>query len=268
MQVFATVHEHSVDVPGVEEVTWSANSESSISSLLSRTKPAFVVYCAGVTNVDQCELNEDLANRLHAHIPAAIAENLRSRDGKFVYISTDHLWAGNQCLVAEDEPLRPINAYARSKALGEQLVGAADPMALILRTNFFGCGRPWRQSLSDWILARLKSKQPINAFADAYFSPISLPHLHGLIVDCTDMGLTGVYHACGSERVSKYQFAVELARWFQLPESGIQKGRISDARLIAPRPADMSLSTKKISIALERKMPRISESFRFAFNSA
>jgi dTDP-4-dehydrorhamnose reductase len=168
-------------------------------------------------------------------------------------------------MVEENQPVRPVNAYARSKAKGERMVQAADPNALILRTNFFGRGRPWRLSLSDWYLERLHSGEKFFAFSDAHFTPIALPLLYEVVVDAASAGLDGIYHACGSERLSKYEFAVRLARWLGLPQDGIRPGNIADAGLTAPRPADMSLSTQKLSNALSRHLPTIANSLTAAF---
>jgi dTDP-4-dehydrorhamnose reductase len=261
-RVVATVHRHDVGVPGVEQVPCELPE---IEAVLTKWRPRTVVYAAGITSVDQCESDESHADRMHAEIPANIARLLKALGGRLIYISTDHLWSGTRSMVDEQEPLEPMNAYARSKARGERLIAAANPSTLILRTNFFGEGRPWRQSLSDWMLGHLRSGTPFNAFSDAYFTPIALSRLHDIIVSCIAMELSGIYHACGVERLSKYDFAIRLAHWHGLPTTGIQPGFLRNAGLIAPRPADMSLSTNKLSLALGKTMPSIEESFASEF---
>jgi dTDP-4-dehydrorhamnose reductase len=266
--VIATVHEHAIEVDGAREVTWSPEKDDTVRQVVAELRPRVAVYAAGLTGVDQCETNESLADRLHADVPAALAAWLAQARCRFVYVSTDHLWDGTKSMVAEDEPVHPVNAYARSKAKGEQAVTRAEPSALILRTNFFGGGRPWRDSLSDWMLKQLSAKMPFNAFTDAYFTPIAVPLLAEIIAEAVGAGLAGLYHACGSERLSKYDFAVRLARWHGLSEAEIRPGLLAEAGLVAPRPADMSLATQKISRALKRAMPTLDESFAGEFGPA
>ena len=263
--VTATVHSHPVGVAGVEEIPWSLGQGASPDALIETCRPDAVLYAAGLTSVDQCESDEALADFLHADAPAALAAAARRTGGRFVYISTDHLWDGSRSMVEEDEPVQPLNAYARSKAKGEAAVLEADPAALLIRTNFFGRGRVWRQSLSDWMLARLRSGQPLNAFEDAHFTPIAVPLLCEIIGRATDRHLSGVYHACGRERLSKLEFALRLAAWCHLAKDGIRPGRLADAGLIARRPADMSLSTRKLSQALSHQMPDVAESLFAVF---
>jgi dTDP-4-dehydrorhamnose reductase len=263
--VIATASAHSIDVAGVNQMHWTFDGRVPPQALLDACKPNILLYTAGLTGVDQCEADEKRAYLLHAEAPAALAAAAAQIGCRFIYISTDHLWDGTRSMVAEDEPLWPINAYARTKAAGEHKVQTANPAALILRTNFFGAGRPWRQSLSDWLLHRLRAGVDFKAFTDAFFTPIALPLLFEVIEQSIEAGLKGIYHACGRQRLSKYDFAIRLARWFELPEDGIGAGRIIDAGLIAPRPADMSLSTEKITRALGRVMPDVDQSFAAAF---
>jgi dTDP-4-dehydrorhamnose reductase len=223
-----------------------------------------IVYAAGLTSVDQCEKDEGHADLLHAEAPAAMAAAARDVAASFVYISTDHLWDGSLSMVSEQQPLRPVNAYARSKAKGEQWVGEANAGALIIRTNFFGRGRPWRHSLSDWMEQMLASGQELGAFIDAHFTPIAVPILCRMIERAVVADLTGIFHICGRERLSKYEFAIRLADWRGLPDARVRMSRLADAGLLAPRPGDMSLSTQKISAALGVDMPDIAESLTAA----
>jgi dTDP-4-dehydrorhamnose reductase len=114
----------------------------------------------------------------------------------------------------------------------------------------------------------LSERRPFPAFADAYFTPLAVPLLCHLISQSVAAGLTGTYHACGAERLSKYEFAIRLARWVGLAEDFIRRGSLREAGLLAPRPADMSLSTEKLSRALGRPMPAIDESFGAVFGAS
>lgn len=259
--VFATAHGHGIDdLPQVSSRRLNLATRFDAQRLIGETGADVVVYAAGLTNVDQCESDEDLALRLHAGAAAELAAVCAEKRVQFVYVSTDHLWDGKTPMKSERDPVAPINAYGRTKAAGEIATLEADPAALVLRTNFFGFGRPWRPSLSDWMLQRLQSGAPLKAFTDAFFTPISMPLLARSIVEAVDHQLRGIYHCCGSERISKYDFALALASYYRLSPHLITAGSLGDAGLSAPRPADMSLSTVKITKALGREQPTLLES--------
>ncbi|MCE9640167.1 MAG: hypothetical protein K8S22_08480, partial [Betaproteobacteria bacterium] len=51
----------------------------------------------------------------------------------------------------------------------------------------------------------------------------------------------GIVNLGGDERISKYEFALQLARAFDLPVALIQRGKLSRNSLVARRSPDMSL---------------------------
>ena len=258
--VTAMRHSHSLGLSGLSEMKADLTAPDALSRLLERTPAATIVYAAGLTSVDACERNESLALLLHAEVPAALAKICHAEGRGLVTISTDHLWDGTRALVTEDTPLAPVNAYARTKAAGEAAVRSAMPDALVLRTNFFGNGRPWRKSLSDWMLGELRAGRSLTGFVDAYFTPIAVPLLCRTLLRCVSNGLTGLYHAAGAERVSKHEFALRLADHVGLPSRLVQPGRLAEASLPARRPLDMSLSTTKLADAIGRPAPSLEES--------
>lgn len=257
-ELWATANSH-ITAPNSSVIKLDLAQPIDVDAVLERSNPDVIVYVAGLTDVDGCEANEALAERLHAGAALEFA-TAASKNRKFLYISTDHLWDGKKQNVLEQEPLHPLNAYARTKALGEKLVLDGNPDALILRTNFFGNGLAWRKSLSDWMVERLSNGQTLSAFVDAYFTPISMPLLSRLILSATEEDLSGVYHCCGAERVSKFEFANRLAQHFGLDQSLVAPALLSEARLKAPRPLDMSLSTEKLANALGHALPSLLDS--------
>ena len=58
----------------------------------------------------------------------------------------------------------------------------------------------------------------------------------------------------GDDRISKYDFGLKLAREFNLDNSLIEEGKITDRPSLVNRPHDMSLSNKKVTNFLSRTM--------------
>jgi dTDP-4-dehydrorhamnose reductase len=142
---------------------------------------------------------------------------------------------------------------------GERRVLDADPSALVIRTNFFGLGLPWRQSLSDWMIAKLCDGEGVRAFTDSHFTPIHLDHLAPIMADLIECDASGIFHVAGRDRISKFDFARKLCKQAGLSLDLVKPGKLEDANLVAPRPHDMSLSTEKIANLLGRPMPTIDE---------
>ncbi len=231
-----------------------------VESVLFHYKPDIVIHCAGYTNVDACEENPELAMQLNAQVSAAIAGFAYSSKSQYVYISTDHLFQGDQAFYNEAEQAFPLNVYAKTKWLGEIYSLECNPDTLIIRTNFFGKGMHWRSSFSDWIWNTLSQGKQISAFVDSYFTPIALPHLVKLVHALIEKNATGIFNVCGSERLNKFEFAKRFAEKYSLPVGLIIPAVLKAAQLKAKRPLDMSLSTVKIEQYLGISAPSIEES--------
>jgi dTDP-4-dehydrorhamnose reductase len=174
-----------------------------------------------------------------------VAEAAAHENISLVHISTDHLFAGLRSDYSESDQPEPLNEYARSKLLAEDWIRQAHPNALVVRTNFFGWGHAYRQSFTDWILSNLRAGKSITLFDDVFFTPILADSLAMAAHRLLDKSASGVFNLVGDERVSKYQFAIRLAKAFGLPGELIRRGRISNSNLLARRPPDMSLNNSK-----------------------
>jgi dTDP-4-dehydrorhamnose reductase len=252
---------HPINVESCEDIQCNLRDRGAVRDIILRRRPQFAVHAAGVTSVDDCEREWARAEDLHVHATSEVVLAMREIGGHSTVISTDHLWGGRVAMVAENEIVAPMNVYARTKAAGENATLAADPEALVIRTNFFGGGRPWRRSLSDWLFEELHSSRKVNAFHDVFFTPIAIPLLCELLVKLISDRTKGILHLAGGERISKYQFAIDLAEHFGFDTSLIASASIETANLSAPRPRDMSLNTDKAAKLLGAPLPSLAQSF-------
>lgn len=94
-----------------------------------------VINCAAVTNVDGCEKNEEAAFAVNAKGPANLAKACASTDAKFIQVSTDYVFPGDEPGErVESDPVGPLSAYGRSKLAGEKSVMDACPRSFVVRT--------------------------------------------------------------------------------------------------------------------------------------
>jgi dTDP-4-dehydrorhamnose reductase len=81
-----------------------------------------------------------------------------------------------------------------------------------------------------------------------------------MAIEAIPKDLQGVYHACGSERIGRCEFARQIARAFDLNQNLIRPIRMEQLTAwIAKRPRDSSLNTDRIRSQLEAKPLNITE---------
>jgi dTDP-4-dehydrorhamnose reductase len=73
-----------------------------------------------------------------------------------------------------------------------------------------------------------------------------------------EAGLSGLYHATGSQCLSKYEFGVQVARRFGFDEKLVNPTSVEDSGLKAIRSPNLTLRTEKLIHALGEPLPNVS----------
>ncbi|HEX6803111.1 MAG TPA: SDR family oxidoreductase [Terriglobales bacterium] len=261
-QVSGICRQNSLPLPGADVYSVDLTNSVATQELVHALHPSIILHCAAATNVDWCEDHPEEARMINVAASAFLSKLAREMDATFVYVSSDGVFDGHRGNYSESDAPNPLNAYAASKCEAEREVLAADPSALIVRVTFYGWNPQQKSSLAGWILSELNHGTAVRGFTDVFFCPLLANDLSGILVDMLDRQLYGVYHVVGSERVSKFDFAVRLAAVFGFDPTLVIPSSIMDAELRAPRPRDTSLSTQKISQALGRAMPDVDSGLR------
>lgn len=261
-QITGSYLRHPFSLPETKALRLDVTSRGEVVSVFAGARPELVIHTAGMTTVDDCETDEGRANEINSVGALNVAIAAQNCGAQMVHISTDHLWDGQKEMVVEQAAPTPLNAYARSKLLAEQQVLAQFADALIVRTNFFGWGTTLKRSLAEWVLAKLARHEQLRMFNDVYITPILINDLVDIIMLLAAQGASGVYNVCGRDRVSKYEFGKMLAAEFGYEAAAITPISVKDFPLVAERPSDMSLSSKKVEQFLGRLMPPVIEGVR------
>lgn len=240
---------------GVQAIEGDLLQHSLAEGLVRAAAPDVVVHCAAKTDVDGCERDPSAAERDNVEATRAIADATAAAGVRFVYISTDQVFGDLGAPHDETSTPAPLNVYARTKLEGERLAArVAD--SLVVRTNIFGWS-PRRSSLPEWILGRLERCEQVPGFADVRFNPIHAGDLADLILRALEVRLTGILHLAGGQACSKYDFALALAHAFRHDPSLVQPASIDVASLVARRPKDMRLDSRRAARALRVDLPDV-----------
>jgi dTDP-4-dehydrorhamnose reductase len=232
---------------------------NAIHSVIDATRPDWLINCAALADLEQCEEHPDRARILNAKIPGELAKLCAKRDIRFVHISTDAVFDGTKegVYTEEDEP-SPLGIYSQTKLDGESAVRQVNPQAIIARVNFFGWSLGGQRSLGEFFIHSLSEGKNVNGFTDVTFCPMLVNHTARLLLEMLQRKLSGLYHVVGAHAMSKYQFGVEIARTFGLRESLISPKSVLSSSLTARRSHNLWLSTHKLSTDLGCEIPSFS----------
>ena len=258
-EVILLLHHRRILLQGVRTTFNPLDSLGECLSVLEKYKPDFVIHTAGMTNVEVCESNFDVAREVNSVLAKNIAIACNNKAVKLVHISTDHLFSGEQEFHTEQSSPHPINNYAKTKLEGEQQVLEHCKDALIIRTNFFSNGTKYRQSFSDFILNKLRKNETVNLFSDVFFTPILVDELSKRTHQLINLNLSGVFNVTSNYRISKYYNGIKLANCFDMDVALVNDISIDEKPNLVKRPKDMSLSNSKLCQALNLTLSSIDE---------
>lgn len=244
------LHKRIIEIEGVTSSVINMQDGFLLNKTIDDVEPNIVIHAAGLTNVDKCEENKKAAYKYNVNLTQNLVELCKLKNITFVHISTDHLFSGDNQYYAESSRLEPLNVYGETKAEAEQIVQDIFPESLIIRTNFFGWGPVYRSSFSDVIIDNLQNGKKINLFQDVFYTPISIVSLVDTIMKLIASNQRGVFNVVGDDRVSKYDFGLKIAEYFNLDSRLINAGFLCEQKDLVQRPSDMSLSNKKVSEVL------------------
>jgi dTDP-4-dehydrorhamnose reductase len=234
-------------------------STAEVLNLFHKLKPHAVIHAASETNVDKCETQKEHAWKINVEGTRNVAAACKA-GAKLIYISTDYVFDGKKGNFTEDDTPNPINYYAVTKLEGEKQVVQNCKNFAILRTSVLYGWHPFKQNFATWVITQLEQNKEITVVEDHYNTPTLADNLAEMAIEAIQKDLQGVYHACGSERMSRYEFARQIAKAFGLNQNPIKPIKMEQLTAwIAKRPKDSSLNTDKIRNQLKTKPLNITE---------
>jgi len=237
------------------------SQRNKIGKIFDKIQPEAVVHAAAMTNVDKCELEKRLSWRINAEGTQTIVKVCKKHRSFMVYVSTDYVFDGDRGMYTESDQVNPINYYGLTKLMGEESVRNIIRQACIARTSVIYSSIPatGKTNFALWLLDKLRKREKVQIVTDQTNSPTLNTNLAEMILEILERELCGTYHLAGGTRLNRYQFAITLAKIFDLDTSLIDPCTSDEISWIAKRPKDSSLNVEKAMQTLESKPMVIDE---------
>ena len=211
-----------------------------------------IIYTSSFRDVNQCEENPAMADRLNFLVPTVL-----SNHKPIVYISTDYVFGK----LSTDAP-RPISGkigegenpdseffsggapsvYGKSKRRGELGVLNRDGIVVRIASPFGKWKSPLRQSFVDMVVSSFKTLElPVDQIISPTYLPEAAETLMGIAVD---MQASGMYHLV-NEGSASYR---DLGAWVRNAARNKHKinVRYSDPKTDRLRPNYSALQNNKL----------------------
>jgi dTDP-4-dehydrorhamnose reductase len=216
-----------------------------LSSYILKISPDLIINCAGYTNVDQAEINQEITYDINVRGTKNVAILASKINATLVHFSSDYVFDGtSQIPYVEEDDICPINYYGVTKAKSEMLVKEICNKYYIIRTS-------WLYSLYgnnflNTILKLAETREQICVVDDQIGSPTSAVFLAHSVLEILTKCDYGIYHCANAGQCSWYDFATEIRDIFSL-KVDIKRETSLNYNSIARRPSYSVLSKEKLN---------------------
>ena len=173
-------------------------------------EPDAIVNAAAYTAVDKAETEEALALRVNGEAPGVLAEEARRCGALLVHYSTDYVFDGSsERPYREDDPVRPLGAYGRTKLDGETRIRASGCRHLIVRTAWvYGEGGNFVRA----ILRQARAGKSLRVVNDQFGAPTWARDIAAVTAALLTNEREGTYHVSAAGVTSWCEVALEVLR--------------------------------------------------------
>jgi dTDP-4-dehydrorhamnose reductase len=202
--------------------------------VFSKERPDVVYLPAAIAHVDRCEESQgtDVVNIRGAITVLRLCESFGA---KLVYFSSSYVFDGQkkEPYTLQDE-VHPINRYGEQKSIVEKTILLSDAKYVIVRTvGVYGEER-LKKNFAKQVISAIFSGKTVYAPSDQTMNPILSNDLAHISIRLADK-YQGLFHVAGDTFLSKYEFALRIAKQFKM-EGLVKPKTTEEMQQKAPRP--------------------------------
>ncbi len=184
-----------------------------VNKIVAKLNPDAIINCAAFTDVDGCEDKDKkaIAKKVNGIGPGNLAKACNKLKIPFFHYSTDYIFNGlkKDGYRENYNKVDPINAYGKTKALGEKLIKNNCKKYYILRTAWL-YGKNGKNFV-DTMLQLAKENDTLKVVNDQHGKPTYTVDLAKRTKEILDKKLApGIYHVTNEGEATWFDFANEI----------------------------------------------------------
>jgi dTDP-4-dehydrorhamnose reductase len=222
--------------------------------------PEVIINTAAITNVDLCETERALAWKVNVVGVENLVHAARMVGAKIIHFSTDYVFDGKSGPYAENDRVNPMSYYGRTKLASENVLRTSEIPHTIIRTMIlYGIGKLIKDNFALWLVNNLKENKQVRVVDDQIGNPTLVDDLAFAVLKVVEFDKNGLYHIAGNDLVSRYDFAIALAKKFKFDKNLIIPIKTAILKQPAPRPMKSGFIILKAETELSIKMSGVEQ---------
>ena len=221
--------------------------EEEVNKVLESFKPDVVIHTAAMTQVDDCEFEQEACVALNIDAVAHLARKSSELNFRLVHLSTDFIFDGTKQMYTEADAPNPLSYYGWSKLEAEKRVQELAKDYAILRTVLvYGkVADMSRSNIMLWAYNTLKDKKEAKVVDDQFRTPTLAEDLAFGCVLAAEAKEIGIYNIAGADYLSIYELVTKIAQMYDFSMDSIEKVSSDTLNQPAKRPPITGLDISK-----------------------
>ncbi len=193
--------------------------------LIIATKPDVIINTAAMTQVDQCETEQEACWKNNVLAVENVVKACEKSGSHLIHISTDFIFDGTHGPLDESAIPNPISFYGKSKLAAEEIIQQSKLNWIIIRTVLvYGVTQDMsRSNIVLWVKKSLEDGKVINVVNDQWRTPTLAEDLAIGCYLAAVKKVKGIYNISGYEMMTPYDIAIKTAEYFGLDKSLIHQ---------------------------------------------
>ncbi|MFD2516192.1 SDR family oxidoreductase [Pontibacter locisalis] len=239
-------------LPSLPFRSMDVTDKAQVEKVVSEFRPTHIIHTAAMTNVDQCESDREGALKLNRDAVQYLVDACEKYNVHLIHVSTDFIFDGENGPYDEEAAANPVNFYGETKLMAEEIVKKARCKWAILRTVLvFGVAHDYgRTNIVLWVRDSLQAGKVIKVVNDQFRTPTLAEDLAMGCWLAVEHDAEGIFNISGKEMLTPYDMAMQVAEYFALNKSLIDKADASTFTQPAKRPPrtgfDISKAEKQL----------------------
>lgn len=205
----------SLDFCFVSKSDLNITNAHSVKEFFTKNKFNYCINCAAYTNVELAENRLDEAFKVNSEGVKNLAIQCEKDDVTLIHISTDYVFDGDkEQPYNENDETNPINIYGKSKLAGENHVKSIVTKHFIVRASWLYSKHG--NNFFKTVYEKLKRNTEMKVVTSQIGTPTSCIDLSKFLIYLIESEITdyGIYHFANSGYANWYEFAKEIATYF------------------------------------------------------
>jgi len=228
--------------------------KNAVEGLFQLIRPDIVYLPSAVTNVDYCEKNPNETYMTNVQGVCNVVQGANQIGARLVFFSSDYLFNGMDGPYAEDEPAHPISEYGKQKLMGEHYIGLHSKNFVIVRTTVVYGWEINEKNFVQRLITSLRNREYVRVPTDQVGSPTYAPNLAEAAIELATRRETGPFNIVGPMLATRYEFALAVAKAFDLDTSLILPVTTRMLGQVALRPLSAGLRVEKAQKLLKTSL--------------